>query len=193
MRKGAKKGLVITIGGPHGTGKSTYALSLAKALGLRYVSAGGIFRDLAKQNHLSLEAFGQRAANDPAIDRLIDERTKDVAKEGAVVIEAQLAAWMARELANLKMLLTAPDTVRFKRIAEREGITVEEAKRQTEARELIQKKRYMHYYGIDVTDLSIYDLTIDTSLHPIEKTTEIVIEAARSFLMRKGLLTQRDR
>jgi len=193
VHRGSEKGLVITIGGPHGTGKSTYALSLAKALNLRYVSAGGIFRDLAKQNRLSLEAFGQRAANDPSIDRMIDERTKDVAREGAVVIEAQLAAWIAGELADLKMLLTAPDPVRFKRIAERDHITIEEAKRQTEARELIQKRRYMQYYSIDVSNLSIYDLTIDTSLHPIEETTEIVIDAARSFLTRKGVLTQHDR
>jgi cytidylate kinase len=182
-------GPVIAIAGPHGTGKSTYARALAEALGLRYVSAGGIFRELAKKNHLSLEAFGQRAANDPTIDRMIDDRTKEVAREGRVVIEAQLAAWMARELADLKMLLTAPDSVRFKRIAERDGITIEEAQRQTEARELIQKRRYMRYYDIDVSDLSIYDLKIDTSLHPIEKTKEIVIEAARSSLIKKGILS----
>jgi cytidylate kinase len=46
----------------------------------------------------------------------------------------------------------------------------------------------MQYYGIDVTDLSIYDLKIDTSLHPIEETKEVIVEAARAFLTRKGKL-----
>ena len=117
---------------------------------------------------------------------MIDDRTKEEARNGNVVIDAQLAAWMVRELADLKMLLTAPDKIRFARIAQREGITIEAAQRETEARELIQKCRYKQYYGIDVTDLSIYDLSIDTSLHPIEKTTAVVIEAARSFLTQKG-------
>ena len=137
---------------------------------------------------MSLEAFSNRAANDPAIDRMIDDRTKDEARKGNVVIDAQLAAWMVKELADLKMLLTAPDEVRFKRIAERDGVTFEAARKETEFRELIQKRRYMQYYGIDVTDLSIYDLKIDTSLHPIEKTKTLVIEEARLFLTRKGKL-----
>jgi cytidylate kinase len=181
-------GPVITVGGPHGTGKSTYASALANALSLRYVSAGEIFRELAKKNTMSLEAFSNRAANDPTIDRMIDDRTKDEARKGNVVIDAQLAAWIVKELADLKMLLTAPDAVRFKRIAEREGVALEAAQRETEVRELIQERRYMQYYGIDVTDLSIYDLKIDTSLHPIEETKALVIEAARSFLTRKGRL-----
>jgi cytidylate kinase len=179
---------VITVGGPHGTGKSTYASALANALSLRYTSAGGIFRELAKKGNMSLEAFSNRAANDPTIDRMLDERTKDEARKGNVVIDAQLAAWMVKDLADLKLLLTAPDVVRFKRIAERERITFEAARRETEARELIQRRRYMQYYGIDVTDLSIYDLKIDTNLHLIEETKALVIEAARSFLTRKGRL-----
>jgi CMP/dCMP kinase len=181
-------GPVITVGGPHGTGKSTYASALAGALNLRYVSAGGIFRELAKKNTMSLEAFSARAADDPAIDRLIDDRTKDEARMGSVVIDAQLAAWVAKELADLKMLLTAPDQVRFERIAERDRVSFQAAQKETEFRELVQKRRYMQYYGIDVTDLSIYDLKIDTSLHPVEETKTLVIEEARSFLTRKGKL-----
>jgi len=181
-------GPVITIGGPHGTGKSTYASALANALSMRYTSAGGIFRELAKKNGMSLEAFSNRAASDPTIDRMLDDRTKEEARQGNVVIDAQLAAWMVGGLADLKMLLTAPDAVRFKRIAERDGVTLEAAQRETEARESIQQRRYMQYYGIDVTDLSIYDLKIDTSLHPIKETKALVIEAARSFLIQKGRL-----
>ncbi|HUK27850.1 MAG TPA: cytidylate kinase family protein [Candidatus Acidoferrales bacterium] len=186
MDTGARRGFVITVGGPHGTGKSTYALALARALGLRYVSAGGIFRELAKKNNASLESYSRYAEKDPEIDRIIDERTKEEARHGSVVIDAQLAAWMVRELADLKMLLTAPDQIRFTRIAQRDGITIEMAQKETEAREEIQIRRYKQYYGIDVTDLSIYDLRIDTSLHPIQETKAIVIEEATGFLAKKG-------
>lgn len=183
-------GPVITVSGPHGTGKSTYAKALAEALNLRYVSAGELFRDLAKQHKMSLEAFSHRAADDPSIDRMLDERTKAEAKKGGVVIDAQLGAWMVRDLADLTVLLTAPDDVRFKRIAERDGSKVGDAMSETENRESIQKQRYKKYYGIDVTDLSIYDLKIDTSLYSIERTKAIIIDAVRNFLMQRGKLKE---
>lgn len=181
-------GPVITISGPHGTGKSTYARALARALNVRYVSAGELFRELAKQHKMSLEAFSHRAAEDPSIDQMLDERTKAEARKGGVVIDAQLGAWMVWDLADVSVLLTAPDEVRFRRIAERDGSGMAEAKRETENREHIQQRRYKKYYGIDVTDLSIYDLKIDTSLYPIEKTKAVIIDAVRNFLLARGKL-----
>ncbi len=188
VSNGATKGLIITMSGPHGTGKSTYAKALAKALNLRYVSAGELFRNLAQQHKMSLEAFSHRAASDPSIDQMLDERTKAEAKKGRVVLDAQLGAWMVRDLADVKILLTAPDDVRFKRIAERDGSDIAGALRETQNREAIQEQRYKKYYGIDVTDLSIYDLKIDTSLYPIEKTKAMIIDAVSNFLVRRGKL-----
>jgi cytidylate kinase len=189
MDRGPTEGFVITVSGPHGTGKSTYAKALAEALKLRYVSAGELFRDLAKQQKLSLGALSRRAAEDPSIDRMLDERTKAEAKKGSVVIDAQLGAWMVRDLADAKVLLTAPDDVRFRRIAQRDRVELQDARKETEYRESIQQKRYRKYYGIDVNDLSIYDVTIDTSLHTIEETKRIIVESVRGFLRQRGKLT----
>jgi len=186
MHNTETKGLVITVSGPHGTGKSTYAKALAEALRLRYVSAGELFRGLAREQKLSLQKLSARAAEDPSIDRMLDERTKSEAEKGGVVIDAQLAAWMAGELADAKVLLTAPNDVRFKRIAERDHIGVEEARKETEYRESIQKERYKKYYGIDVSDLSIYNIKVDTSLYPIEETKRIIIDSVRNFLAERA-------
>lgn len=180
--KGATKGLIITVSGPHGTGKSTYAKALAEALGLRYVCAGDLFRELAKERKMTLQDFSRIAAEDQSIDEIIDERTKDEARKGGVVIDAQLGAWMVKGLATAKVLLVAPDAVRFKRIAERDRTTISEAEMETVLRESIQKERYRKYYGVDVDDLSIYDLRIDTSLHSIERTKSIIIDEVRRFL-----------
>jgi cytidylate kinase len=149
---------------------------------LRYVCAGELFRDLAKESGVTLENFSKRAAEDPGIDRIIDERMKAEAKKGGVVIDAQLGAWMVKELADVKVLIVAPDDVRFRRIAERDGISFQEARNQTLARESIQKQRYQKYYGVDVSDLSIYDLKIDTGLYPVEKAKSVVIESVRRLL-----------
>lgn len=178
-------GTVITVSGPHGTGKSTYAKALAENLKLRYVSAGGLFRDLARERGMTLETFSQKAAGNPEIDKIVDERTKAEAEKGEVVIDAQLGAWMVKNLADVKVLIVAPDEVRFKRIAERDGLTFQEAKRQTLARELIQQQRYKAYYGVDVSNLGVYDLKVDTGIYSIEKAKLVVIEAVRRFLDRK--------
>jgi cytidylate kinase len=177
-------GPVITVGGPHGTGKSTYARALAEALKLRYVCAGELFRELAKEKKMSLEDFNAFAAKDPTIDRMIDERTKTEAKQGGVVVDAQLAAWMVKDLPTLKLLLTAPDNVRFKRIADRDRTTLAVARKETLTRESIQRHRYNEYYGINTDDLTIYDLKIDTSLYPKEKTKHVIIDSVRKVLNR---------
>ena len=179
-------GPVITVSGPHGTGKSTYAKALAEALQMQYICAGELFRELARERKMTLEEFSDLAAKDPSIDKMIDDRTKAEAQRGGVVIDAQLGAWMVTDLADVKVLLTAPEETRIKRVAERDGISISIARKQTLARELIQKRRYKKYYGIDVDDLSIYDLKIDTSLHPIEKTRSIVIDTVRNYLARRN-------
>lgn len=178
----AKKGIIITVSGPHGTGKSTYARALAKALGLRYVCAGELFRELAREKALTLEAFSKYAANNPEVDKLIDERTREEAMARDVVIDAQLGAWLLKNEADVKLLLVASDEIRFKRIAGRDRLSFETAKRETLAREQIQRDRYMKYYGIDVTDQSIYDLRIDTGLQSKDKTKMTIIEAVRRAL-----------
>ena len=191
MPNRATKALVITVSGPHGTGKSTYAKTLAEELHLRYVSAGELFRDLARQQKLSLEALSAQAAKDPSIDHMLDERTRAEAERGGVVIDAQLGAWVAGDLADVKVLLTAPNEVRFRRIAERDHVAIEEARRETEYRESIQQERYKKYYEIDVNDLSIYDLKIDTSPHSIEATKKIIIDTVRDLIAKRAKPAER--
>jgi len=179
------KGLVVTVSGPHGSGKSTYARALAEDLHLRYVCAGELFRDLAKQKGKSLESFSRYAANNPDIDHLIDERTRQEAQRGNVVIDAQLAAWILKDEADVKLLLVAADAVRFNRIAQRDHVTFEFAKNETLAREEIQRIRYKNYYGIDVSDLSIYDLRIDTGIHSIKVTRKNILDGVRNLLQER--------
>ena len=92
--------LVITISGLHGTGKSTYAKELAKEFGLRYISAGIIFRQIATERGVTLEELSRIAVKDKRIDRLIDKQTVDEARKGSAVLDGHLAGWMAREYAD---------------------------------------------------------------------------------------------
>ena len=168
----------MTVSGPHGSGKSTYAAKLAGSLGLRHVSAGFMFRKLADERNVSLEKFQELAAADPSIDRLVDERTMVEAEKGDVVVDGQLAGWVLKEISDLRVLLTAPLVVRLERIAARDRISLEEARRQTLHREGVQAERYRKHYGFSVDEWSIYHLILDTSFGSIDDTAKILLAAA---------------
>ena len=170
--------MIITVSGPHGTGKSTYAARLAGALRIRHVSAGALFRRIAKERRVSLEELGENALDDPSIDKLVDERTMAEAEKGNLVVDGQLAGWVLKDKSDLRIYLTAPEDVRLERIAKRDKVALEEARVQTEQRESVQRERYSRHYGFQVEERCIYHLVLDTSLGSIEDTSKVLVSAA---------------
>jgi CMP/dCMP kinase len=170
--------MIITVSGPHGTGKSTYAARLARALSIRHISAGALFRKIAEERKLSLEELGKRALRDASIDRLVDERTIREAEAGDVVVDGQLAGWMLKDRADLRIYLKAPEAIRLSRIATRDKVALRAAQSQTRQREGVQRERYLHHYGFQVDDISIYQLVLDTSLGSIGDIERVLIDAA---------------
>src|SRR2546425_3352576 len=177
--------MIITVSGPHGTGKSTYAARLASGLGLRHISAGQLFRRLAKEKGFSVEQFGLFAAEDPSVDRMVDEETMQEAEKGDLVVDGQLAGWVLREVADLRIYLTAPENVRLERIAERDKMDFEEARKLTIQRERVQNERYKKHYGLMVEDRSIYHIILDTSFLPLADTEKVLLTLARAVRERK--------
>jgi len=173
--------LIIAISGFHGTGKSTYARALAKEFGLRHISAGMIFRKIAKEKGISLEELSKIAEKNQRIDYMVDEKTRHEAKKGNVILEGHLAGWMANDYAGIKIFLTAPDSVRFKRIAKRERIPLKEA-RQILYLENAERKRWKKIYKINAEDLSVYDIILNTGLLPLDSTIKVLKEIVREYI-----------
>jgi len=174
--------VVIAVSGQVGAGKTTYAKKLAKDFNLRYVSNGELFRQLAKEHGVSLLEFHKMAEENPEYDKMVDERAIEEAKKGNVVIDGHLAAWVLSDIANIKILLIAPFEERVKRIAERDGKTLEEAKMEILTREESNKKRCKEYYGKDMNDWSIFNIIIDTSKLSIEGVHHILHEYVKTYI-----------
>jgi predicted cytidylate kinase len=99
--------VVVTFSGLHGAGKSTFAKEIAEEFGLRYVSAGDLFRLIARERDLTVIELTDLAVKDSSIDKQMDDITRREAENGSVVLDGQLAGWMAGELADIRIYLKA--------------------------------------------------------------------------------------
>ncbi len=173
--------MIITISGPPGSGKSTLSRILSARLGMELISIGDIFRKQAEQRCMSLGEFGLLAKSDEGIDSTLDEEQKRIAEEkDNIVLEGRLSGFLVD--ADLKVWLKAPAEVRAERIAKRENKSVSAATSEILEREQCERERYLNYYNIDIKDLSIYDLVIDSSKWSPEEIGEIVVKAT-DFLL----------
>ncbi|MFX1574058.1 MAG: (d)CMP kinase [Promethearchaeota archaeon] len=177
--------MILTISGLHGTGKSTVAKLIAKKLGINYYSTGQIFRDLAKEMNLTLEEFTEYAENNPNIDKRLDDKIIDIAKNDDVIIDSQLSAYILRSIADFKILLTCPLEIRVKRIAERDNSSYEKKLKETLLREESELQRFKKLYEIDLKDAEtirhVYNLIIDTGNLTIEEIIEKILSAVKKL------------
>ena len=166
----------VTISGLPGSGTTTVAKILAERLNCKLISAGEVFRKMAKDLGMSLEEFSKYARENPEIDKKLDKLQKELAeKENDVVVEGRLSGWFVN--ADLKVWIYCEDEERYKRVAKRENLSYEEAKRKTMERERIEKERYKKFYGINIDDLTIYDVAINSGRFKPEEIVEIILKA----------------
>ncbi|WP_319377957.1 (d)CMP kinase [uncultured Methanocorpusculum sp.] len=175
----------ITISGSPGSGTTTLGRSIAEKYSYRYVSAGEVFRGLAKERNMDLAAFGKIAETDPAIDLEIDARQKEIGESSDdIILEGRLSGWMV-ENADLKILLCASPECRSTRIAAREGLTEKQAFEMTVEREACEAGRYMEYYEIDILDFSPYDLILNSETFSANELFAIVDATVSALLKRE--------
>ncbi len=174
--------MLLTVSGPPGSGKSTTAELLAEAFDLDHVSGGDIFRELAEERGYTPLEFNKLAEENGQIDRDLDRRLREIAiEEDDLVLESRLAGWLAGDYADFRFWLDAPIEIRGERIADRENKTPERATEETRAREASEAQRYQEYYGIDIADLGIYDLSVNTARWTPEAVLDMLVTAVGEY------------
>lgn len=178
--------MIITIGGAPGSGKSTVGRMLATNLNIPFFGMGEIRRKYALQQGITLEVLNERAKTDRSSDDLVDKHQADLAKHHrSFVLDSRLGFHFLPK--SIKVYVTVDRRAAAQRIFDQRRDsehwnTVEEGMLSLQKREEGDRQRYLHLYGIDPTDLSQYDLVVDSSkTNPIELMEQII-----SFLKKKG-------
>ena len=154
----------ITISGGVAVGKNTLKDNLRsylEPLGWKFTSGGQLNREFT-QEHITPHAGNVSEE----FNRYIENRTYELlTKHGQYVIEAWLAGFVARKLKDtLRVLLVCEDdALRVDRVANRDKVSVTEAKEIITLREEANMKEWRRIYGnYDFFDPKYYHLVIDT-------------------------------
>ena len=171
--------MTLTVGGLPGTGTTTLCRLLERVLQLPYIYAGQLFREEAARRGMTLAEYNALAQHDPSVDRDLDLQQIEFLRGGGVILEGRMAGWLAHryEIPAYKTWLVCDEDERIRRLVERDG---EDAVAQAAAmddRVTREADRYGRYYGADLSDLSIYDLVLDSTGVPPDALRDQVLAA----------------
>lgn len=169
----------LTISGLPGSGTSTLVELIERAVGWKSVNGGQIFREEAESRGLSLADFAVLCTEDPRIDELLDLRLRELiaADVGPQIVESRLAGhWAASIDVNIERVwLHVELEERARRVAQREGGSIEQRRADIIRRSARDEARYNEYYELSLEDMSPYTIVLDsTSLTP-EQTCQMVL------------------
>ncbi len=177
-------GIIITIGGLPGSGKSTLGKLLAARLGVPFYSMGDIRRTYAREHGWTLEELNRRAESDPESDHLVDRfQARLPEKEHAFIVDSRLGHHFLPQALKLfvkaSVRVCATRILGAKRFGE-EWTTIDDGVRSLEERIASDKRRYAALYGIDPLDETQYDLVLDSEAHnPLELLEQVLAELHR--------------
>lgn len=105
---------------------------------------------------------------------------REIASSGQVVILGRGSQMILRDMPNvLNVLCVAPPDVRYRRIAERDEIPLEEAKKHALSLDQARAAFHRKFWKVDVDDPRLYDITVDTCRLSYDLAAEMIAAAAR--------------
>lgn len=167
--------MIITISGLAGSGTTTASKILSEKMNVPYISAGDIFRQMAAEKNMDILEFSKFAEKNEDIDIEIDKRQAEIAKEKEnLIVEGRLSAHFVD--ADLKIWFIAPLDTRTQRISQRENKPYETVKEEIITRSKSEAKRYHEIHDIDIEDMEVYDMIINTGNFDPESIANIILK-----------------
>ncbi|MFH2105744.1 MAG: (d)CMP kinase [Candidatus Micrarchaeota archaeon] len=162
--------MILAINGLTGSGKNTLGELLAKELGYKLVCP--TFKDLAKEEGISLMEFQKKAEKDHNIDKKFDDILKKQAT-GNCIVTTWLGPWIVKP--DVSIRLFAPLDVRARRVAKRDEMKPGESLKHVDKRDNDNRKRYLEVYNIDIFNTDNFDACLSSEKYNPEQLKKIVL------------------
>lgn len=194
------KKIIINIGRQFGSGGKSIATALGQKLGIP-VYDSELLIQAAKESGYSEDFFAKRDEqkkffslsnltstlvnsfgiaenylNDDELFRIQSEVIKNAAASGSAIFVGRASDYVLRDLKCLDVFITAPLAARKARVAERAGVSLDEAESIIAKRDKTRKSYYDYFTFGDWGVASNYDLCVDSSLLGVDGTADFIID-----------------
>jgi cytidylate kinase len=193
---------IINIGRQFGSGGRRIAAALGVRLGIpvydnellvEAAQKSGFSKDLFemrdehKSNFTLSNLFGSinrygsadSFLNDNRLFKIQSDVILELAQQGPAIFVGRASDYVLREMECLDVFITAPLEIRKKNVAEREGISLEEAESMIAKRDRDREAYYNYLTFGNWGVASNYDLCIDSSILGIEGTADFIVDFGR--------------
>lgn len=193
------KKLIINVGRQFGSGGKLVALALGKKLGIpvydqelisKAAEQSGFSKELfaksdEKRNLLALSSFIVDVGRFGSADNYVSDNQlfviqsnviRSIADKGSAIFIGRCADYILRDRPCLDVFISASDEVRIKRVAERMGITPEQAECLMQKKDRTRETYYNYFTFGNWGVASNYDLCVDSSVLGIDGTADMIID-----------------
>lgn len=175
----------IILSGMPAAGKSTVANIIAKQINLKYIAGGNLLKEIAAERGYAVtgdewwdtddaKRFVRDRMNDPSIDRQVDTRLKELISNGGFVLTSYSLPWLVN--GEITVWLEASEDNRAKRMAKRDGYTIDRALNVIKQRDRENIQYYRRIYGYNLAkDHKVFKIVLDVNDISPERIAEIVV------------------
>lgn len=181
----------ISVSGDIGSGKSVICSELHNSLGWEIISIGKIQRKLASEHKMTTTEFNKYMESNPKIDDEIDGYVRELRHEKkSLILDSRLAWHFIPE--SFKIYLVVATSVAANRLLNDKSriseiyIQLDEAEKSIRERKKSENERFYDQYKINFSDLSNYDLVVDTSFCTPMKAASVVTASFAKWEQNKG-------
>jgi cytidylate kinase len=180
----------IIVSGMPAVGKTTVSKTVAEKLRLKLVGGGDVLKEMAVEEGYTpggedwwdtregMKFLAERKRKS-GFDREVDSRLLEKTKRGDVVITSYPVPWLSRH--GIKVWLSGSVETRAKRMAKRDGMSVEKCIEVLAVRDVENYRLYKKIYGIEFgRDLKPFDLVVDTDSIDESRVAQIVLHYVRN-------------
>ncbi len=175
--------MIVLVWGLSGTGKSEVAEMIAKHYSIKCIHSSGIMKQVFEKKEIDAEkaeknigfyesdqgtTLFEKRLGSKSIDEKVDKKLLEIIEDDNVVMDSWTMPWLSKK--GIKILLTADFDVRAERLASRDKLELDEAKKRIQDKEEKSRKIYQDLYGFDVfKELDVFHCKIDTTDSDLQK------------------------